>query len=351
MKPDLFNTIPSNIPVIESIQEGPLDLWLSVCSPLFKVSPIIKEGVSKTYRTAAWHVDPITIANTQYQDMVNDHSRWHVEETGAQINVHRYSHGRASMETDGLPVECDTGVITLLDYSRPFKSILTACECHVTANQCYSFFVPHTAIDYRPSDANHSPVYEATSAMGRLIGQEMDNLINQLEGGATEANPSDIQRFLGCVEVGMSPRDASQSAREQTRNSLKLAIMKFIEARLSSTTLSVTLILQNFGVSRASLYRMFDAEGGVRNYIRRRRLYGAVCTIAENPLKRGQIHAASERWGFTSDTSFNRMVRREFGVAPGSLFEMPLRGSDNLSPLSDVHTLMTQAARRRKITV
>lgn len=342
MKPDLFNANLPEIPVFEHIEEGPVDLWLSACAAIFSLSPINKEDAKKNYSVASWFVDPITIINSRYEAMVNAHSRWHVEESGDQIHVHRYARGRASVQTAGLPVESETGEITLLDFSRPFTAVFSASDCH-------SFFVPHTAINYQPSDTNHAPVYGAASPIGRLIGQEMDDLLGQLKAGATTINPTDIKRFLGCVEVGMTPQRATQSARIEARNSLKLAIMKFVEDRLEFPQLSVTLILQNFGVSRASLYRMFDAEDGVRNYIRRRRLYRAVSTIAENPLKRGQIHAAAEQWGFSSDKSFNRMVRREFGVAPGSLFEMPLRGPADLTPLSEVQTLMNRAARRQKI--
>lgn len=338
MKPSQFDLNSPGIPVYEFIEEGSIDLWLSVSAAIFNLSPINREDAKKAYHIASWYVDPISIANSRYEAMVNDHSRWHVEETGDQIHVHKYVRGRSTLESAGIPVESETGSITLLDFSRPFSALSTAADCQ-------SFFVPHTAINYQPSDANHSPVYSETSALGRLIGQEMDNLMDQVKSGARSVDPADIRRFLGCVELGMSPQNASQSAREQARASLKLAIMKFIERRLALPDLSVVLILQNFGVARASLYRMFDAEDGVRNYIRRRRLYRAVSNIAENPFRRGQIHAAAERWGFTSDASFNRMVRSEFGVAPGSLFEIPLRERHNLSSLSDAQRRMIAAAR------
>ncbi|MEM9841424.1 MAG: helix-turn-helix domain-containing protein, partial [Pseudomonadota bacterium] len=89
----------------------------------------------------------------------------------------------------------------------------------------------------------------------------------------------------------------------------------------------------------------FQAEGGVRNYITRRRLQRAVLDIAENPTRRGQIHEAALRWGFASDTTFHRAVRREFGTSPGALFEMPIHGPADVRPRSIVHELMNQAAR------
>ncbi|MHA7900143.1 MAG: helix-turn-helix domain-containing protein [Henriciella sp.] len=342
MKPHDYAANPARIPVYEHIQKGPLDLWLSACAAIFGLSPIEREEARKDYAVAAWFAEPITIINSQYHGMVTQHSRWHVEEAGNQIHVHRYAKGRASVETAGLPIECEPGAITLLDYSRPFTSLHTENDCH-------SFFVPHTAINYQPSDALHAPVYSPDSLIGQLLGAEMDHLMGLMKSGATSIDPEDIKRFLGCVEVAMTPQAASMSARALARESLKTAIKAHIEQDLASPKLDVTQILQNFGVSRASLYRMFDQEGGVRTYIGRRRLYRAVIELSATPHQRGKIHEVADRWGFTTDANFNRVVRREFGVAPGSLFRMPVTQVQDFAPLSQVHVLMNRAARPGRV--
>lgn len=342
MKPHSYSELGPGIPVIQDIQHGKIDLWMDACTSIFGLSPIEKADANKDYSVLAWHVHPVSIINSQYHGMVTRHSRWHVEESGGQIHVHRYRHGRASVETAGLPVECETGAITLLDYSRPFTSLHTE-------NNCESFFVPHQAINYEPSDTLHAPVYSQDSTIGRLIGREMDHLLNILRAGALTIAPADIQRFLGCVEVAMAPSQASESARIRARNSLKIAIQEFIEARLDTPTLNVSLILQSFGVSRASLYRMFDMEDGVRNYISRRRLYRAVTELAEAPRVRGKVHEVSQRWGFSTDSNFNRMVKREFGVPPGALFQMPLSTPKPYQYVSRVHELMDRTARRPEL--
>lgn len=340
---DSPNNLPT-IPVFEQRFLGPIDLWMHACDSIFGLSPINKEDSQKAYKIDTWFVDPITIIDSTYHGMVTRHSNWHVEEAGNQIHVHRYTRGRASVDFSGFPVECETGDISLLDYSRPFSSVHTLSDCN-------SFFVPHTAIDYTPSDDPFAPVYSADSMMGHLIGQEMDNLLGLLSSGAQAITPRDLQRFLGCVEVAMAPKNASQSARAYARASLKRSIQRFIEDRLMQLDLSVTTVLQTFGVSRASLYRMFEAEDGVRNYINRRRLYRAVTNLADNPHRRGHIHQVAEQWGFSSDASFNRMVRREFGVAPGSLFQAPINKPLAAQPLSIVHSLMNRAANRELVSV
>ena len=342
MKPTEYGRKNSATPVVKNLSNGSIELWMQACASIFSLSPIEPEDEDRNYSVASWHVHPVTIINSHYHGMVTRHSAWHVEESGGQIHVHRYRHGRASVETAGLPVACETHVITLLHYSRPFTSLHTE-------NNCENFFVPHQAIEYPPSDALHAPVYCANSTLGLLLGQEMDNLLDQLKAGAYQIAPDDIQRFLGCAEVAMAHDNARESARVQARKSLKIAVQKFIEERLDWPQLNVTLILQNFGVSRTSLYRMFEMEDGVRNYISRRRLYRAVTELAEAPLVRGKVHEVAQHWGFSTDSNFNRMVKREFGVTPGNLFKMPISSQKTDGDFSPVHTLMNKAAQRSKV--
>ncbi|NQY15473.1 MAG: helix-turn-helix domain-containing protein [Henriciella sp.] len=324
--------------VIARQHAGNVDAWIEACGANFGNAPLSRDDALKEYRAKSWFVDPISVNHTHYYSMATQRRNWHIEETGGQIHVHRYAKGRSSLLSDGVPLECSKGAVTLLDYGRPFSSLHSDNECH-------SFFVPYDAIGYHPSDAPHALVYSAQTRMGQLLGYEMDNLLSQLSRGATHICPDDVERFVSCVEVAMSPKTASPSACQRVRDCLKRRIQDFIEQRLKSPDLSTTTILKNFGVSRASLYRLFDEEHGVRTYINHRRLVRAVTDLAETPMQWGQIHRVSERWGFTSDASFSRMVKREFGVAPGSLFEMPVRFGNHESPSSDVQAMMMRRAR------
>lgn len=332
------------VPVFSNKHRGNVDTWINVCGAMFGVAPLNKSDVERNYSTNSWFIDPITVSNSKYFAMAASRKNWHIEESGRQIHVHRYAYGRASVQTDGVPIECDTGAITLLDYGRPFTSLHTS-------NDCQSFFVPYDAIGYEPSDAPHALVYQTYSTVGALIGREMDNLLSQLNRGATFIAPADIQRFLGCVEVAMCPETASPSATAHMRESLKRAIQYFIEEHLDSPDLNTTLILQNFGISRASLYRMFEADAGVRAYINHRRLMRAVTDLASAPKRRGLIHRVSERWGFSSDAAFSRMIRSKFGVAPGSLFQMPLQYGSERPPKSDIEAMMLDRASIRERAV
>ena len=84
------------------------------------------------------------------------------------------------------------------------------------------------------------------------------------------------------------------------------------------------MILQTFGVSRASLYRMFEPQGGVRRFITDRRTLHAVMDLSRTTGRRGYIREVSDRWGFPSMVEFNRTVRRLYDQNPSALFQPQL---------------------------
>lgn len=327
------------LPVLDILQSGSLDVWAAACGTIFDVSPL-NHQCSNQYSARTWYVEPLIVAQTSYHSMVSNHNAHHIQESGGYLNIHRYvSDGTVTVDSDGVPLSCERGDIVFLDYSRPFRSV------HPNSI-CQSFIVPQAVIGYAPSDAPHAFVLAPDTKMGRLIGQEMDALLSQLSRGEKLLSEDNVQRFLGCVEVALSSARASESARAFARESLKRAIMNFIERNLCSPNMNVTLILKNFGVSRATLYRMFEREDGVRAYINHRRVCRAVIDLASKPNVRGQVHRVAERWGFSSDASFNRTVRRSFGLAPGSLFQMPFQAATPSKQTAMIHHLTKNLAHR-----
>ena len=75
-------------------------------------------------------------------------------------------------------------------------------------------------------------------------------------------------------------------------------------------------LCRQFGVSRASLYRLFAPLGGVSEHIRNRRLRKVFDALSDpaQPLAMAQV---AERYGFTVWSSFSRAFKGRFGMTPG----------------------------------
>ena len=122
--------------------------------------------------------------------------------------------------------------------------------------------------------------------------------------------------------------------RKHARDAIFRQICRYIEQNLEDPNLSTRLLLDQFGVSRATLYRMFEPLGGVRNYVTERRAAAALFFISNNDGGRGFVQAACERFGFSSPANFNRTIQRLFGNSPKALLRGPNdvgRASQSLS--------------------
>jgi AraC-like DNA-binding protein len=93
-------------------------------------------------------------------------------------------------------------------------------------------------------------------------------------------------------------------------------ICRFIEANLASRELGIEKILSTFGLSRASLYRLFEPVGGVACYIRTRRLVRARNELTAPGLQDRRIGPIAYRAGFQSIPAFNRAFREAYGESP-----------------------------------
>lgn len=88
-----------------------------------------------------------------------------------------------------------------------------------------------------------------------------------------------------------------------------------IEAGLGQPSLTIAGLCRQLGISRTSLHRLFEEEGGVQAYIRGRRLE-AVRRSLIDPLGREPIYAIAERLGFSDAAHLSRLFRARYGLTP-----------------------------------
>ena len=112
--------------------------------------------------------------------------------------------------------------------------------------------------------------------------------------------------------------------RQGGRRRSDLAVVKgFINKSLALESLDATLIGRQFCMSRSSVYRLFESEGGLANYIRRCRLTQAFSLLVSPPVQgRRRILDVAVECGFSSDMVFTRAFRKMFSLTPSALRSM-----------------------------
>jgi AraC-like DNA-binding protein len=119
--------------------------------------------------------------------------------------------------------------------------------------------------------------------------------------------------------MGQSIGSRAASLRRARRITALAAVKRHIEANLDSESPTVAELCRRFGLSRASLYRLFVPDGGIARYIRDRRLHQAFRMLASPAGCRARIIDIAVSFQFSSDSTFIRAFRRRFGLTPGAL--------------------------------
>ena len=114
-----------------------------------------------------------------------------------------------------------------------------------------------------------------------------------------------------------------------------VTIRHHIDRTLLSPKLSVENLAATFGLSRASLYRLFEPVGGVASYIRKSRLNRAYQDIVTTELSNRRIGPIAYRLGFKNLSAFNRLFKETYGVSPKEARERAIHGFAGAPPSAD----------------
>ncbi|MGE6332209.1 helix-turn-helix domain-containing protein [Stenotrophomonas sp. NPDC077659] len=109
-----------------------------------------------------------------------------------------------------------------------------------------------------------------------------------------------------------------------------LRIVDFIDIHLGECDLDERMIRDAFALSRPTLYRLFQPQGGVARYIRTRRLWLAHRHLDRDP-------GCSVTWllyevGFASERQFQRAFLAHFGMSPATWRQCCRRRAQALQP-------------------
>jgi len=262
----------------------------------------------------------------------------HVQEAGALVSLERLLAGEErGVQENGSAFAHGPGMIDFWDEHAPFTSFSSE-------RLAQDITLPRNLIGLPDEEPISLPYISQSSHIGHLVFAEWDDVIADLKHGARNVSKIKLDRLAAVLKIAVGAHPQREDVRHHARVALFREICRFIEQNLERPDLSTSVLLDQFGVSRATLYRMFEPLGGVRHYLTDRRAASALFDISKGGAQRGFVLAACERWGFSSPANFNRTVQRLFGNSPKALLSVP-----NLPRLGAEHAsefMQTYAAAR-----
>lgn len=287
--------------------------WREELGTIFDVSMADREN-EKAFRgnMETYHFGNLLLARTasdsqHFQRSNRTLARSGVDHFLVQIHVA----GGFSAKTEGREFAVDTGDICIVDLSRPYATFATDFD-NIT------LCLPRSALEplVPNPDALHGLVLPGGSATAELLNHHMLSLFGAARRlparDAMAVADGSVAFVAGCLR---SHTQAAVGKRAPSRAVLHAQVRRFIESNLSDPDLGPEQVVAAVGVSRATLFRMFEALGGVASYIRGRRLANALADL-RRPVHPERVIDIAYKWGFRSEASFSRAFRAAYGLTP-----------------------------------
>lgn len=220
--------------------------------------------------------------------------------------------GTVRGEIDGRALSVQPGEILVVDQARPYQR-------EIQAGDAITLLVARDMLPNLPASI-HGTIF--SGGISQLLDSYLRSLLDKI-GTLTQLEALHAeQATLSLVRAMLSPtlQDIS-NARNDLLSTLYVKIKEYIRQNLESPELSPDRICKEIGVSRSSLYRLFEQDGGVANYIRKRRLLAIHRALVSPESPRHRIGDLAYQYGFNSNTQLSRAFKQEFGHAPSETRE------------------------------
>lgn len=214
-------------------------------------------------------------------------------------------------------VETRVGDVCLLDLTRSFQS-----EAQVCGN--FSLAIPREALAARDRDLDdlHGRILRHDSPAARLLKGHVETIWS-MAGNLSIHDAPAVGRSTIDLLAGLAlPASDRLVTRRAVSESRLTQIRRFIDANLREPSLGPEMLSRRFGLSRASLYRLFEPLGGVREHIQGRRLRRAFDALTDPSLRHLPLIQVAEGHGFGAWSSFARAFKARFGMSPGEAREI-----------------------------
>ncbi|MEL7354029.1 MAG: AraC family transcriptional regulator [Cyanobacteria bacterium P01_A01_bin.116] len=301
--------------------EHRLDVLKQTTAPLFDVLPTEKTRPF-SYSITSYLVQHLTFTQASFDEMQMTRTSRHLSRHRPDCITLSYFPAGSMQGTleSGAPLQMANDVISIQDFAYPFEGV-------GQSDGFMSVTIPRHAIAIYDQIYKRYPMFSwpITSPAGRVLTQAWLTLWETLPNISQTDAPAIAQGFIGLLNGllsglpnGLLPAQENMAA--QVASATEDAMKAYLRDNLHQPNVSVNNLCEVFHCSRASVYRLFKAEGGVHAYVRKQRLTRCYQSLSElPPSSRKTISDIANSWGFMDAASFSRLFRKQYGLSPSDV--------------------------------
>jgi len=314
------------------------EFWRAVSRPVFDVLPAEAGGALRG-SVLARPIGRLTIAATHFNGQLYRRDRQIIVGGGLDhYLLQLIVAGTMKADCDGTSISAGPGDICLFDLARTYTS-------DAEPGVRITLAIPRERIDGAAGGRTvHGLLLGSASPLTRLLrGLILDLHQDAGEIGAADAAGAEMATvdFISAIVANKVLKSAD--APERT---LRQHMLGFIDAHMAEPELGTAMLMRQFQISRAHLYRVFAADGGVATVIRERRLDAAYRRLKSEEDRSHSITELAYALGFTSSGQFSRAFRTRFGASPREIRSDPSPGNRTENEPTLLQSHFTRQARR-----
>jgi AraC-like DNA-binding protein len=261
-----------------------------------------------TLSTRTYHTPSAILMRSQGTAFIMARGPALVARHADQLLIYLELEGSCDNDWAGRRGRVEAGDIQIVDYARPFHSVTTDYANLIVILARES--APAALLAIEP----HGLVFPRGSGAARLIGAAMQEFYAQADDLTVSEAEAAIEGIVALTTACARARQAGDEADHM--KSKRKAALDYIDAHLGDERLSPDEIAEVAHVSRASLYRLLAAEGGIRTVLLKRRLDEALRLMLADDKDEHALKEIADRCGFGGTSQFTRAFRARFGLPP-----------------------------------
>lgn len=322
--------------------EQQFDAWYGRCGPLIALQPMPRPVPGFPASNVLWDLGSLALSSVVAPGV-------HFERSPAALRQVQMDHwmiaysrrGTTTIRTGELTVTVTPGVPFICSLGRRFDGERTDLDWS-------ALFLPRDGFGDLAGrlDAAHGVMLDFPR--GLLLADFLRALEARLPS-LTWADLPGVEAAIRAVLAASLPyRGASDAPAPEPDVARRERVRRLVGNHLASVTLGPRTLCRLAGISRSTLYRLFENEGGVANYIQRLRLRTAYAALT-NLNETRPIQMVAEQVGFVDASVFSRAFRQAFGCSPRDVRAAALAGAPLPSAMpraparpSDLVTLLRQ---------
>ncbi len=281
------------------------------------------------YRSTVTPMDRAVLVDAQLSSWFNDRTPSHIARGGLDhYQMSLCLEGEVTFAAGRRSVTMRPGDLCLMDMAQASRTSVTA-DHDSKLSRVLTLILPRFVLAplLAAPDAATASLVSRDSVKGRLLAAQFLALYR----GGADAGASAVvcDALAGVIADAVGSACSAGPDVERANGDLLVAsIKRYIDVNLQTDLVNVEHLCRQFHISRATLYRLFEVEGGLWRHVQDQRLNRAFRMLASPATGRMRMIDMAVDFNFSSDSTFVRAFRRRFGLTPGEVKRLSELGAE-----------------------